>query len=430
MEKLIIRGGRPLQGIVSIGGAKNAAVAILPATIMAEGPCTIDNVPDISDVHILLEIMNSMGVTVEKRGAHSYFLDGRGLVSSVIEHEEARRMRASYYFLGAMLSKFGKAAVALPGGCNLGARPIDQHLKAFVALGCETTVEHGMVYCDAGKGLKGAHIIFDIVSVGATINAMLAAVKAEGRTVLQNVAKEPHVVDVANILNMMGADIRGAGTDSIKINGVKHLRGVDYTIIPDQIEAGTFIAAAVATGGYVRIDNITPKHLETIVSRIREMGGEITLDEECAYVRRRGPLLATNLRTMPHPGFPTDMVPQATVLLALAEGTSVIQEGIWSNRFRYADELRRMGAKFSVDGKTAIISGVDSLSGAPVASTDLRAGAAMVIAGLCANGVTEVGGLDYIDRGYEDFVGKLKALGADIERIDDGTGDGQLVREA
>ncbi|MBR2592712.1 MAG: UDP-N-acetylglucosamine 1-carboxyvinyltransferase [Oscillospiraceae bacterium] len=419
MEKLVIHGGIPLRGKVQIGGAKNAAVAILPATIMAEGPCTIQNVPDISDVHILLEIMESMGVEVRMTGKHEYYLDGRGLVSSVIEHEEARRMRASYYFLGAMLSRFGKAAVALPGGCNLGARPIDQHLKAFTALGCNCEVEHGMVYCDAGSGMKGAQIIFDIVSVGATINAMLAACKAEGRTILQNVAKEPHVVDVANILNMMGADIRGAGTDVIKINGVKHLRGVEYPIIPDQIEAGTFIAAAVATGGDVEIDNITPKHLETIVSRIREMGGEITLDEECAYVKRHGPLLATNLRTMPHPGFPTDMTPQVSVLLALAEGTSVIQEGIWSNRFRYADELRRMGAHFSVDGKTAVISGVNSLSGAPVMSTDLRAGAAMVIAGLCADGTTEVRGVDYIDRGYEDFVGKLKALGADIERIED-----------
>ena len=327
----MIHGGIPLRGKVQIGGAKNAAVAILPATIMAEGPCTIQNVPDISDVHILLEIMESMGVEVRMTGKHEYYLDGRGLVSSVIEHEEARRMRASYYFLGAMLSRFGKAAVALPGGCNLGARPIDQHLKAFTALGCNCEVEHGMVYCDAGSGMKGAQIIFDIVSVGATINAMLAACKAEGRTILQNVAKEPHVVDVANILNMMGADIRGAGTDVIKINGVKHLRGVEYPIIPDQIEAGTFIAAAVATGGDVEIDNITPKHLETIVSRIREMGGEITLDEECAYVKRHGPLLATNLRTMPHPGFPTDMTPQVSVLLALAEGTSVIQEGISSN---------------------------------------------------------------------------------------------------
>jgi len=419
LEKLVIHGGIPLRGKVQIGGAKNAAVAVLPATIMAEGPCTIQNVPDISDVHILLEIMESMGVEVRMTGKHEYYLDGRGLVSSVIEHEEARRMRASYYFLGAMLSRFGKAAVALPGGCNLGARPIDQHLKAFTALGCNCEVEHGMVYCDAGSGMKGAQIIFDIVSVGATINAMLAACKAEGRTILQNVAKEPHVVDVANILNMMGADIRGAGTDVIKINGVKHLRGVEYPIIPDQIEAGTFIAAAVATGGDVEIDNITPKHLETIVSRIREMGGEITLDEECAYVKRHGPLLATNLRTMPHPGFPTDMTPQVSVLLALAEGTSVIQEGIWSNRFRYADELRRMGAHFSVDGKTAVISGVNSLSGAPVMSTDLRAGAAMVIAGLCADGTTEVRGVDYIDRGYEDFVGKLKGLGADIERIED-----------
>ena len=417
MDQLIVHGGNPLHGIVQIGGAKNAAVAILPATIMADGPCVLDNVPNISDVHILIDIMSSMGVQIEQLDKNMYRFDGKWLSSTTIEHEAARRMRASYYFLGAMLAKYGKAAVALPGGCDLGARPIDQHLKGFHALGCTTEIEHGIVYCEAKNGLKGAHIFFDMVSVGATINNILAAVRAEGLTVLENVAKEPHVVDVANILNMMGADIRGAGTDVIKIRGVKHLRGVEYSIIPDQIEAGTFLAAAVATGGDVKVDHIIPKHLETIVSRIREMGGEITLDEECAYVRRRGPLLSTNLRTMPHPGFPTDMVPQASVLLTLAEGTSIIHEGIWSNRFRYADELRRMGARFSVDGKTAVINGVRRLTGAPVASTDLRAGAGMVIAGLCADGTTTVGSVEYIDRGYEDFVGKIQKLGGDIQRV-------------
>ena len=417
MEKLIVTGTGPLRGRVSIGGAKNAAVAILPATIMADGPCVLENVPGISDVSVLIEIMQSMGAGVRMLDPHRFEIDGRGILSPEILHENARRMRASYYFLGAMLSRFGKACVALPGGCNLGARPIDQHLKAFAALGCSTDVEHGMVYVDAQGGLKGAHIFFDVVSVGATINAMLAAVKAEGLTVMENVAKEPHIVDVANFLNKMGADVRGAGTDVIKIRGVKHLRGVDYSIIPDQIEAGTFIAAAVATGGDVIVDNVTPKHLETIISRMREVGGEILVDEESLRVRRSGPLCATNIRTMPHPGFPTDMAPQFSVLLSMAEGTSIITEGIWSNRFKYADELRRMGAKFSVDGKVAVITGVEKLTGAPVISTDLRAGAAMVIAGLCADGVTEVGGLEHIDRGYEDFVGKLQALGADIRRI-------------
>ncbi|MBP0968955.1 MAG: UDP-N-acetylglucosamine 1-carboxyvinyltransferase [Oscillospiraceae bacterium] len=418
MEKLIVTGGRPLHGIVDIGGAKNAAVAIIPATLMADGPCVLENVPDISDVSILLDIMQDMGAEVHAMSAHSYVIDARDIKDCEILHEYARRMRASYYYLGVGLTKFGKASVALPGGCDLGARPIDQHLKAFEALGAKTDVDQGIVYVDAGAGLKGAHIFFDIVSVGATINAMLAAVKAEGRTVLENVAKEPHIVDVANFLNKMGADIRGAGTDVIKIRGVKSLRGAQYFIIPDQIEAGTFIAAAVATGGNVKVNNITPKHLETIISRMREVGAEIIVDEESVSVTRKSVLCATNVRTMPHPGFPTDMVPQFSVLLSMAEGTSIITEGIWSNRFRYADELRRMGASFTVDGKIAVISGVDRLQAAPVMSTDLRAGAAMVIAGLCAQGTTEVSGVEYIDRGYEDFVGKLSGLGADIRRIE------------
>lgn len=417
MEKLVVTGGRPLQGTVEIGGAKNAAVAIIPATLMADGPCVLENVPTISDVSVLMEIMGDMGAEIHAMSAHSYVIDSRDIKGCEIINENARRMRASYYFLGVGLSKFGKASVALPGGCDLGERPIDQHLKAFEALGATAVVEDGVVHVDAGPGLKGAHIFFDIVSVGATINAMLAAVKAEGRTVLENVAKEPHIVDVANFLNMMGADIRGAGTDVIKIRGVSRLRGAQYFIIPDQIEAGTFIAAAIATGGNVTVDNITPKHLETIISRMREVGGEISVDEESLTVSRKGVLCATNVRTMPHPGFPTDMVPQFSVLLSMAEGTSVITEGIWSNRFRYADELGKMGASFSVDGKVATINGVEKLHAATVMSTDLRAGAAMVIAGLCAEGTTEVYGVEYIDRGYEDFVGKLGRLGADIRRV-------------
>ncbi|MBQ1358605.1 MAG: UDP-N-acetylglucosamine 1-carboxyvinyltransferase [Oscillospiraceae bacterium] len=417
MEKLIVTGGRPLHGTVDIGGAKNAAVAIIPATLMADGPCVLENVPVISDVSILMDIMQDMGAEVHAMSSHSYVIDSRDIKNCEIQDENARRMRASYYYLGVGLSKFGKASVALPGGCDLGARPIDQHLKAFEALGAKTDVDQGIVYVDAGSGLKGAHIFFDIVSVGATINAMLAAVKAEGRTILENVAKEPHIVDVANFLNKMGADIRGAGTDVIKIRGVSSLKGAQYSIIPDQIEAGTFIAAAVATGGNVKVNNITPKHLETIISRMREVGAEILVDEDSLTVTRKSVLCATNVRTMPHPGFPTDMVPQFSVLLSMAEGTSIITEGIWSNRFRYADELRRMGASFTVDGKIAVISGVERLQAAPVMSTDLRAGAAMVIAGLCAQGTTEVSGVEYIDRGYEDFVGKLSRLGADVKRI-------------
>ena len=417
MEKLIVTGGTPLRGSVDIGGAKNAAVAIIPATLMAEGPCVLENVPSISDVTVLLDIMAEMGADIHPMSAHSYVIDARDILSCEIQNESARRMRASYYYLGVGLSRYGKASVALPGGCDLGERPIDQHLKAFEALGATTLVENDTVYVDATAGLKGAHIFFDIVSVGATINAMLAAVKAEGKTVLENVAKEPHIVDVANFLNKMGADIRGAGTDVIKIRGVSRLRGAQYSIVPDQIEAGTFIAAAVATGGNVTINNITPKHLETIISRMREVGAEIRVDEESLTVSRRSVLCATNVRTMPHPGFPTDMVPQFSVLLTMAEGTSVITEGIWSNRFRYADQLRKMGAVFAVDGKMATISGVEKLKAADVMSTDLRAGAAMVIAGLCAEGTTEVGGVEYIDRGYEDFVGKLSRLGADIRRV-------------
>ena len=419
MDKLIVTGGRPLTGTVDIGGAKNAAVAIIPATLIADGPCVLENVPSISDVDVLMEIMRDLGADINYMSSHSCVLDARGITKCEVVNENARKMRASYYLLGAGLSRFGHTCVALPGGCDLGERPIDQHLKAFEELGATVYVdnEEAVVYVDAPHGLKGAHIFFDIVSVGATINAMLAAVKAEGKTVLENVAKEPHIVDVANFLNKMGADIRGAGTDVIKIRGVSKLRGAQYSIVPDQIEAGTFIAAAVATAGRVKVNNIIPKHLETIISRMREVGGEILVDEESLTVSRRSVLCATDVRTMPHPGFPTDMVPQFSVLMCMAEGTSTIREGIWSNRFRYADELIRMGADFDVDGRLATIRGVEKLTAAEVMSTDLRAGAAMVIAGLCASGTTEVHGVEYIDRGYEDFVSKLRGLGADIERV-------------
>ena len=419
MERLVIRGGTPLKGAVQIGGAKNAAVAIIPATIMSGEVCRIENVPDISDVRLLLEMMQDMGCRVTRVGEHSYDIDSSGVMFTEVDSDKAREMRASYYFLGAQISRFGKGAVIQPGGCNLGARPIDQHLKAFEALGCGVRVVDDMVYVDAGGRTKGAHIFFDICSVGATINAMLAAVMAEGTTVLENVAKEPHVVDVANFLNRMGANIKGAGTDMIKIRGVRKLHGAEYSIIPDQIEAGTFIAAAIATGGDVTVSNVTPKHLESIISRMRAVGGKIDIVGESLRVRRRGPLNPCDVRTMPHPGFPTDMVPQFSVLLSIAAGCSSVTEGIWSNRFRFAPQLEKMGADIKVDGSLAVFNGVGQLKGAAVTATDLRAGAAMVIAGLCACGITEVTGLDYIDRGYENFVGKLRLLGADIERAND-----------
>lgn len=420
MEKLVVWGGTPLKGTVQIGGAKNAAVAILPACLLTEEPCYLDNVPDISDVAILKEIMEEMGVTVEETGSHSVTVCAKEINKLDVVDDCARKMRASYYFLGALISRYGKGSVVLPGGCNLGERPIDQHLKAFEALGCETDVdyEQGIVHVDAHGRPHGAHVFFDIVSVGATINAMLAAVMAEGTTVLENVAKEPHIVDVANFLNRMGADIRGAGTDMIKIRGVDKLHGGDYAIIPDQIEAGTFIAAAIATGGDVTISNITPKHLESIISRMRAAGGDIEIVGDSLRVRRKGAIRATNVTTRPHPGFPTDMVPQFGVLLSLAEGTSTVIEGIWSNRFAFAKELKKMGADIDVDGSRAEFHGVKKLYGADVTSTDLRAGAAMVIAGMCAEGKTTIDGVVLIDRGYEDFVGKLRMLGANIKRED------------
>ncbi len=418
MEKLIIRGGTPLTGTVQIGGAKNAAVAIIPAAIMSGGVCSIGNVPDISDVRVLFDILRRMGCTVTRTGEHCFDIDASGVQCVDVDGDDAREMRASYYFLGAMISRFGKGTVVLPGGCNLGARPIDQHLKAFEALGCKAEVKGDMVYVETDGRPKGAHIFFDICSVGATINAMLASVMAEGTTVLENVAKEPHVVDVANFLNRMGGDIRGAGTDMIKIRGVKKLHGAEYSIIPDQIEAGTFIAAAIATAGDVTVTNVTPKHLESIISRLRAVGGKIDIVGYNLRVRRSGPLNPCDVRTMPHPGFPTDMVPQFSVLLSIADGCSSVTEGIWSNRFRFAKQLEKMGAKITVDGSLAVFNGVRGLKGAKVMATDLRAGAAMVIAGLCAKGETVVEGVDYIDRGYEDFVGKLRLLGADIERVE------------
>ncbi|MBQ8826129.1 MAG: UDP-N-acetylglucosamine 1-carboxyvinyltransferase [Oscillospiraceae bacterium] len=415
MEKFIIKGGRRLEGEVEISGAKNAAVAIIPAVILSDEPCILENVPNISDVSISLRILYEMGADVKFISKNTVRIDATGISEPVVPYEMAKHMRASYYFLGTLLGKFKRARVAMPGGCYLGDRPIDQHLKAFSTLGAECTLDHGMIDIQADM-LLGSQIYFDMVTVGATINTMLAAVKATGMTVIENAAKEPHIVDLANFLNSMGADIMGAGTDVIKIKGVKSLRGTTYAIIPDQIEAGTFMIAAAATKGDVLIKNVIPKHLESITAKLEKIGVNVEEFDDSIRISVDGPLVKSSIKTMPHPGFPTDMQPQISTLLCLAEGTSIVTEGIFDNRFRYVDELRRMGANISVDGKVAVIEGVGSLMGAPVTAPDLRAGAALVIAGLTAKGVTEIEDIYHIERGYEDFEEKLRSLGADIEK--------------
>ena len=413
MDKFIIKGGRPLEGEVEISGAKNAVVAIIPAVILADGPCILENVPQISDVSISLRILYEMGADVRMLGKNTVRIDASGIKEPIVPYEMAKHMRASYYFLGTLLGKFNRARVSMPGGCYLGDRPIDQHLKAFSALGAECILDHGMIDIQA-KSLVGSQIYFDFVTVGATINTMLAAVKATGMTIIENAAKEPHVVDLANFLNSMGADIMGAGTDVIKIRGVKTLKGTNYAIIPDQIEAGTYMIAAAATRGNVLIKNVIPKHLESITAKLEKIGVNVEEFDDSVRISVDGPLVKTNIKTMPHPGFPTDMQPQITTLLCLAEGTSIVTEDIFNNRFRYVDELRRMGADISVDGKVAVIEGVGSLMGAPVTAPDLRAGAALVIAGLAAHGVTEIEDIYHIERGYEEIEQKLRNLGADI----------------
>ena len=413
MEKFIINGGRKLFGEVTISGAKNAAVAIIPATILAEGPCVLENVPNINDVTIDLRILTEMGADVKIINKSTIQIDTTHIRDTVVPYEMARSMRASYYFLGTLLSRFHRAKVSMPGGCDLGDRPIDQHIKCFKALGANYSIEHGIVDISADK-LIGTQIYFDKVTVGATINAMLAAVKAEGLTILENAAKEPHIVDLANFLNSMGADIMGAGTDVIKIRGVSSLKGTSYTIIPDQIEAGTFMIAAAATKGNVLIKNVIPKHLEPITSKLRKIGVVVEEYDDSVRVIGQEHYERTSVKTMPHPGFPTDMQPQLAALLTLAKGTSIITEGIWDNRFKYVDELRRMGADISVDGKVAVIEGVEHLTGAPVKAVDLRAGAALIIAGLETNGTTEIEDIFHIERGYEDMEIKLRGLGADI----------------
>ena len=420
MDKYVIKGGCRLTGQVNISGAKNAAVAILPAVILSDSPCRIENIPDISDVKTLTYILKEMGARVEYLDLHTVEIDPRPIMTDTVSAEIARRIRASYYFIGALLGRCRNAVVPLPGGCNFGVRPIDQHLKGFVALGCDYSLDNGMISVSAQNDLHGANIYLDVVTVGATMNIMLAAVKARGLTVIENAAREPHIVDLANFLNTMGADIRGAGTDTIKIHGVQRLRGVTYSIIPDQIEAGTYMVAAAATGGDVVVKNVTPKHLESISAKLVEMGVTIEEGDDTVRVLCERPLRKCNVKTMPHPGFPTDMQPQITTLLSVAKGTSMVNESVWeNNRFKYVDELRRMGAQITVDGKVAIVEGADRLKGAPVRALDLRAGAAMVIAGLVAEGTTQVEDVQYIERGYENIVEKLVELGADIYRMEE-----------
>ena len=416
MTKYVIHGGRPLHGEVEISGAKNAAVAILPGALLVNGVCRIENVPNISDVTLILGIMENLGAKIRFINPTTVEVDSTSVYKQTVPYELGRHIRASYYLIGALLGRFGKAAVPLPGGCDLGDRPIDQHLKGFNAMGGRTDVEGGFVFASAPADarLKGASVYFDVVSVGATMNLMLAAALADGMTVLENVAKEPHIVDLANFLNSMGADVRGAGTDVIKIRGVKSLRGGVYSIIPDQIEAGTYMTAVAAAGGEVRISNVIPKHLDCITAKLLEMGVEVEEDGDAVIVRRTGKLRRTNVKTLPYPGFPTDMQPQVAAVLCLAEGTSMLTEGIWDNRYRYVDEFRRLGAKITVDGKVAVIEGVKQLTGAPMSACDLRAGAAMIVAGLAANGVTEIDQVHYIERGYQNIVEKLAKRGADI----------------
>lgn len=415
MEKFVIKGGRTLRGEVEISGAKNAAVAIIPAIILSDEACVLENVPQISDVSISLRILIEMGADVKFLDKNTVRIDATKITDPIVPYEMAKHMRASYYFLGTLLGKFNRARVAMPGGCYLGDRPIDQHLKAFTALGADCSLDHGMINIET-RQLIGTQIYFDVVTVGATINAMLASVKATGMTVIENAAKEPHIVDLANFLNSMGADIMGAGTDVIKIRGVKKLKGATYAIIPDQIEAGTFMIAAAATRGDVLVKNVIPKHLESITAKLEKIGIAVEEFDDAVRISVDGPLVKTSVKTMPHPGFPTDMQPQITTLLCLAEGTSIVTECIFDNRFRYVDELRRMGANISVDGKVAVVEGVGTLMGAPVTAPDLRAGAALVIAGLAAKGVTEVEDIYHIERGYECFEEKLRSLGADIEK--------------
>lgn len=416
MEQYIIKGGNPLVGEVEIGGAKNAALAILAAAIMTDETVTIENLPDVNDINVLLEAMAGIGATVQRIDRHTVRINGAGVQDFSIEYDYIKKIRASYYLLGALLGKYRRAEVALPGGCNIGSRPIDQHLKGFRALGAEVEIEYGKIIAEAEK-LEGTHLYFDVVSVGATINVMMAAAMAEGVTILENVAKEPHVVDVANFLNSMGANIKGAGTDVIKIKGVEKLHKTEYSIIPDQIEAGTFMFAAAATKGDVTVLNVIPKHLDATISKLIDIGCEVEEFDDAVRVVSKGRPKSTQVKTLPYPGYPTDMQPQIGVVLALAKGTSTITESIFENRFKYLDELARMGANIKIEGNSATIEGVEKFSGARVSAPDLRAGAALCIAGLATDGFTIVDDIVYIQRGYERFEEKLRSLGGAIERV-------------
>ena len=415
-NQYIIKGGTPLNGEVTIGGAKNAALGILAAAIMADETVVIDNLPNVRDINVLLTAIESIGATVKRIGPHVVSINGSTINDMTIDYDSIRKIRASYYLLGALLGKYKKAQVALPGGCEIGSRPIDLHLKGFRALGATVSIEHGMINTSADE-LVGNHIFMDTVSVGATINIMLAACMAEGKTVIENAAKEPHIVDVANFLNSMGANIKGAGTDKIRMTGVTSLHASEYSIIPDQIEAGTFMVAAAATRGDVLIKNVIPKHLEAISVKLMEIGATVEEFDDAIRVTSDHRLGHTQIKTLPYPGFPTDMQPQIATLLALSDGTSIVTESIFENRFKYVDELTRMGANIKVEGNTAIIDGVPGYTGASISAPDLRAGAALVIAALAAEGITTIDDIKYIERGYEDFHLKLASLGAQIDKI-------------
>ena len=416
MEQYIIKGGHPLVGEVEIGGAKNAALAILSAAIMTDDTVLIDNLPDVNDINVLLDAIEGIGAMVHRVDRHTVKINGKHIHDVSIEYDYIKKIRASYYLLGALLGKYKRADVALPGGCNIGSRPIDQHIKGFRALGADVEIEHGKIMTEADR-LIGRHIYFDVVSVGATINVMMTAAMAEGLTILENVAKEPHVVDVANFLNSMGANIRGAGTDVIKIRGVQKLHGTEYSVIPDQIEAGTFMFAAAATRGDVTVLNVIPKHLEATIAKLVEIGCEVEEFDDAVRVVSKGNLRSTHVKTLPYPGFPTDMQPQIGVTLALCKGTSIITESIFENRFKYLDELARMGAVSKIEGNSATIEGVTGFTGARVSAPDLRAGAALCIAGLATEGYTIVDDIVYIQRGYERFEEKLRSLGGMIEKV-------------
>lgn len=415
-QRYVIKGGTPLRGEVEIGGAKNAALGILAAAVITDETVTIENLPDVNDINVFLDALKGIGATVDRVNAHCVKINGSTITRMTIDYDSIRKIRGSYYLLGALLGKYHKAQVALPGGCNIGSRPIDQHIKAFQALNATVNLEYGMIDAFADK-LVGNHIYFDVVTVGATINTMLAACLAEGRTVIENAAREPHIVDVANFLNSMGANIKGAGTDKIRISGVERLHASEYSIIPDQIEAGTFMVAAVATKGDVLIKNVIPKHLEAISVKLVEIGAKVQEFDDAVRVSAEGRLGHTQITTLPYPGFPTDMQPQIATLLALSQGTSTVHESIFENRFKYVDELARMGASIKVDGKVAIIEGVEQFYGAEISSPDLRAGAALVVAGLTATGYTMVDSIEYIERGYEKFDEKLRGLGGSIQKI-------------